>query len=805
MKQHYKISQVNPSKGALDFSYLLDAPAGTHGFVKVKDGHFYFEDGLRARFLGFNIATRSNTPDHKMAEMMAERFASLGVNIIRLHAADAPISDVPRSWASCRKAPLLDYDKGSSRFFHPEGLDRFDYLVAKLKEKGIYLHIDLIVAREFLIADGLEHGTKVPSCTKCYPMYNDKLLELQKEYAKELLTHVNPYTKLALIDDPAVVTVQINNEESAIKGTQESDWIPEMQPYRDEVRRKWNHFLLNKYENRESLEKAWTYDGKCALREDEDPEQGTVSVVPGNFYQPTNDPNADWDVEIAPVRYADYMEFGIAQNRRFYQKMKAYLIGLGVKVPIVASNLVAGAADVYGHSDGDLMENNCYFNHPLFPLIEDGYNSIMPSEYVAANPLKVQTYVGAMSQTLLTMASIAITKGKAFMLSEWNEYGIVPFHSTSYMHTIAYACLNDWDGLILYNYQTSELNDGPEDEILSVFDAYNDPSLICQWGMMAEVFFKGLVSVAKHQIDLVYTQADLRSLPPMMGAPMMYAPYITKMRNVFLDGDTYHGDADVAINAGFFDNGNLTNAKHSVYYAWSKYVDAYRNGTNPYRLKEAAKNGTEIGEGVHLSDTTLVYDNIQAVAGSGNYEQFAGYLDQALKSWGILEKEQGLWDGAMVSDTGEIRFAPDQSRFQIATDQFAFFSGNAIPEISLNEAVTAYPDNEKITLALLNRGCKEGEQEALFVAMSDTGMDDTTYEPGEIMMGIPSTRIRMKGKLYVNTFEGKLSVKANHARLELLSQEGDVLTWIEADGTDGRVTLALKGDVPALQYRLVWR
>ena len=31
----------------------------------------------------------------------------------------------------------------------------------------------------------------------------------------------------------------------------------------------------------------------------------------------------------------------------------------------MTSNLIAGAADVYGHTDGDLMENNSYFNHPL--------------------------------------------------------------------------------------------------------------------------------------------------------------------------------------------------------------------------------------------------------------------------------------------------------------------------------------------------------------------------------------------------------------------------------------------------------
>ena len=49
-------------------------------------------------------------------------------------------------------------------------------------------------------------------------------------------------------------------------------------------------------------------------------------------YQPANDPNADWDAEVSPARYADYMEFGIAQNRRFYSRMKAFLKGIGVKV-----------------------------------------------------------------------------------------------------------------------------------------------------------------------------------------------------------------------------------------------------------------------------------------------------------------------------------------------------------------------------------------------------------------------------------------------------------------------------------------
>ena len=178
MIHNIRIHKAEPNVGVWDFSHLLDTPAGKHGFVQAKDGHLYFEDGTRARFLGFNVAGRSNTPDHETADKLAARFASMGVNVIRLHAADAPISDEPGSWASCREAPLLDYDGGNGRVFHPEGLDRFDYFAAKLKEKGIYLHIDLIVARNFVEGDGLDYPGDVGSCVKRYPMYNKRLIEL---------------------------------------------------------------------------------------------------------------------------------------------------------------------------------------------------------------------------------------------------------------------------------------------------------------------------------------------------------------------------------------------------------------------------------------------------------------------------------------------------------------------------------------------------------------------------------------------------------------------------------------------------
>lgn len=806
MNQHIKISPTRPNKGILNFSHLLDAPAGCHGFVQAKDGHLYFEDGKRARFLGFNIATRSNTPTHEDAEKLAERFASMGVNIIRLHAADAPIGDGAGNWSSCRLAPLLDYGKGTSRIFNPEGLDRFDYLFAKLKEKGIYIHIDLIVARAFMEGDELAYPGGVSSCIKRYPMYNARLIELQKEYAKELLCHVNPYTGLAYKDDPAVVTVQMNNEESAIKGNNGADGGENMKPYKNEVSRRFGEFLLSKYKTREALKKAWTLDGEGALGDDEDPSAGTVRGIEGGFYQSVCEPMGDWTAPEGPARYADFMEFGAQVNRAFYQDMKDYLISLGVKVPIVASNLMAGAADVYGHTDGDLMENNCYFNHPILPVVDNAYMVYGPAEYVSTNPLTVQRGIGAMGTTLVSLASVAIVGGKPFMLSEWNEYALHPFHSTAFVHTVAYACLNDWDGLILYNYNTSEAPDAePDDEILTIFDAYNDPALICQWGFMASVFLNGLISPAKNSVDVVYTENDWKTLPNFNTMPMCFLPYISRFRNVFPGNGEYSGDADIAVNAGFLNGGDLSSAKHSVYYAWSPYKDAFRRELDTERLSKAASGTRELANGVHVSDKKLVFDNIAQTAAYGDYRQFASLMDTAMKEWGILDESCGYVDGALISDTGEIVFDPDRSRFSVRSSSFSYFSGAPEEQTVLSDRICVKASNERISLALLplDEGTINDAKEYLFTAIGTTGTDARYCTPGpELMPGLNFTMVHMDGKIFAETLEGSITVKAKAAKLTALDPVGNELGEIQGERRGDGIYFRMIGDLAGVQYHL---
>lgn len=806
MKKNICIYKAEANKGVLNFSHLLDAPAGKHGFVRVKKEHLYFEDGTRIKFLGFNVSARSNTPDHETADKMAERFASMGVNMIRLHAADAPVGEEPASWSSCKEAPLLDYLNEGSRKFNKEGLDRFDYFFAKLKEKGIYLHIDLIVARDFRQGDGLDYPGDPGLCLKRFPMYNRRMIELQKEYAKMLLCHVNPYTGLALVDDPAVAVVQINNEESAINGTMGTDGREDMQPYREEVQKKFNYFLLMKYGSRQQLESAWTYQGICDLGVEEDPEQGTVLGVAGDAYQPVNDPAAKWDRGVSAARYADFMEFGIWVNRKFYQMMKDYLHSLGVKVPIVTSNLLTGAADIYGHIDGDVIENNSYFNHPLLPVQDNTYQVLGPKEYVSVNPLTMQKGGRNRTTTILSLASEAVLEGKPFILSEWNEYGLHPFHSTSLVHTVAYACLNDWDGLILYNHHTSEHWDNqPADEILSIFDVYNDPAVVCQWGFMASVFLKGLVLTADHRVDVVYTQNDLRTLPIYHAMPTTFFPYVTAMRNVFLDGgDHYQGDADVAINAGFLNGADLSGARHSVYYTWSLYRDAGRRYKEGNRLVRAAEDTQELCRGVHLGDETLVFDDIARIVQNGDYSRFARIMDQAMKRWGILQEDTGLVEGKFISDTKEIVFDPAQRQFRIQTPYCAYFSGMPKDKIILCERIMVKAENERITLALIAVGEEPlaDAKEYILTALGSSGMDKTFYLPGPEKMGLRFTTAVLAGKLYAETLEGEVYVKAEEAELRILSPVGDVLAKMTGCRTEKGICFALDGGIPGIQYQL---
>ncbi len=249
----FVISYDGPDN-ASSVAHLLDAPAGKHGFVRVQDGHFATDAGP-IRFHGTNLTGPANFPARAAADKLAARLARFGINCVRLHFMDTwYVNFMPQP----TQAILAD-DTQTQRHLDPKQLDKLDYMIAAFKKRGIYTNINLHVGRTLDERDGFENAQALPWANKGVGQFVPRMIELQKEYAQKLLTHVNPYTGNAYTDEPCVAMIEISNEDSLThhyyNGT--FDRLPD--PYATQLRRQWNVWLHQTYADGEALQKAWKW------------------------------------------------------------------------------------------------------------------------------------------------------------------------------------------------------------------------------------------------------------------------------------------------------------------------------------------------------------------------------------------------------------------------------------------------------------------------------------------------------------------------------------------------------------------
>ena len=109
---------------ALDASGLLDAPAGKHGFVTVREGRLCWTDGGRARFFGVSLLPPAAFQEPERADALADRLARSGINLVRLGDLDVPLGP-DRS--------LFDDSRDDTKAFDPLALAKLDHLIAALK------------------------------------------------------------------------------------------------------------------------------------------------------------------------------------------------------------------------------------------------------------------------------------------------------------------------------------------------------------------------------------------------------------------------------------------------------------------------------------------------------------------------------------------------------------------------------------------------------------------------------------------------------------------------------------------------
>ncbi len=143
----------------------------------------------------FRAHQRLGIPWAKAIDADVYHFARLGLDAYRIHMWDREISDE------------------SGNLVVNEHLQAFDYLIAKLKERGIKI---VLTPLQFGNAAYPEGGAPLNGFSSKYGkegcLENKESWPLQERYLAQLMEHVNPHTGLAYKNDPDVIAYEICNE-----------------------------------------------------------------------------------------------------------------------------------------------------------------------------------------------------------------------------------------------------------------------------------------------------------------------------------------------------------------------------------------------------------------------------------------------------------------------------------------------------------------------------------------------------------------------------------------------------------------
>lgn len=500
--------------GPADVRFLLDGPAGKYGHVLVKDGHLAFPNGKRFRCWGVNLTGwtpgAEEIPGHEAARTFAAELARLGVNCVRMHFLDMPNHT---SWApqigptgdpeplTHRPRGLIDSTRPDTGHFDPVQLEHLDYFFAQLKGRGIYVDLNLNVGHTWKSGDGIPDAELI-GVAKGETYFGPELIAREKDYARQLLDHRNPYTGLRYADDPAVAMVELVNENSLLEFWMRN-WIRgELKPgaprhqldftphYKALLTKQYNDWLKA---NRTPAELA-------RIRQE-------AGVGPGE-----------------PVPMMRRQEFDAAPKARFYAEAAfltdtegKFLLGMRdfLKKDLGVKALVMPTADHTLQMPGQpllrttqkfaINDGHVYWQHPAIyglrntPMVDDPLHSILQK----------------VSRTALL--------NHPFTVSEVNEPFPNEYDSEQVPLLAAYAALQDWDGIFFYTFESKT----PGEWTPYVEDHFNiseHPTKIAQLPVGAMIFLRGDVHAAKEIVTRSYSTDQVYE---QMRMPMSAMPAFT--------------------------------------------------------------------------------------------------------------------------------------------------------------------------------------------------------------------------------------------------------------------------------------
>jgi hypothetical protein len=480
----FPVAWRSAARSPADVSCLLDAPAGKHGFIRVKDGRLALSDGRRFRIWGINATGKACLPSKEAAPLVAAQLAARGINCIRFHFLD-------------KVGTLIATDRDDTRALDPQALERLDFFIAELKRRGIYSDLNLNVYRTYKAGDSVREHEAL-GIGKGATYFDERLIELQREYARQLLTHTNAFTGVAYRDEPAVAVVEFVNENSLVESwtqnrlvgkqtTKASGTWHDIPPsYAEALTKKFNAWLAREV----------SAETRARWRQ----EAGVAADAP--LPRLRKEEFAKASKERFRAEAAFYMEI----ERNYFRDMAKFLRDeLGVKSLLVGNSdhdhggsryaLLASLAQL------DIVDGHVYWQHPNY--LTDPKTGKRAGFTVRNTPMVDEPLKSAPVQ--LSRSAVA---GKPYTVSEANH----PFPNENACEGVpilaAYAALQDWDGIFWYTLAHEDVT-AMRNTALAFFDFAKDPVKMSQLAAGALMFLRGDVQPARRVVGRSYSREQV--------------------------------------------------------------------------------------------------------------------------------------------------------------------------------------------------------------------------------------------------------------------------------------------------------
>ncbi|TYP76730.1 family 16 glycoside hydrolase [Paenibacillus methanolicus] len=490
---------------ALDLSDMNPTPAGDKGFVKIDaDGDYYFTDepNKKVKFYGTNLVGSYGTdPTKEEMVIIADRVAAMGYNAARFHAIDENVD-----WAK----GLMKKPTSTTVELDPVKLDNFEYFIYLLKERGIYVDIDILAYADF---------SGVPSLSQ-YGSFGAKYMAtlfpdgkaLWQSFAQQLLTHVNPYTGFALKDDPILMGVSPMNESILYNANFSNANVKEW------LLTDFNTFLAGKG-------------------------RPTVTTFPNLFWSaPANIRN-------------DLAEYFTEKTVSSHNEMKSFLKDvIGVKAPIGGMNYINDSLANYWRTQTDVHETHLYngivdgrgASFSFTPASHPRYSMIFAPES-AAN--YVPQYGGTIFKNYIPGLALGQLYQKPFALTEYNQEFPTKGRDDLGLITAATGAYNGWDMVNRFQY-VSRVKEATQQSAtlggFTSFDTLTDTLVTMSEYQSNLVFRKGRITAGEPRFVIVRDKTSVKTSAASTENEdreinRMYIPHLFKMVTVYADkpGEPY--------------------------------------------------------------------------------------------------------------------------------------------------------------------------------------------------------------------------------------------------------------------------